>query len=352
MLDNERMTDSEREIAEPDFRPSASLDALRRRARLVRFVREFFEQRGYWEVATPVLSHDVVVDAHLDPFVVQDDLHGTLFLQTSPEFGMKRLLAAGAKAIYQITRAFRRGERGELHNPEFTILEWYRAGDTHIEQMAFTEELTRAVFREFAATGIDDVDYERLTYDAAFERYCGTRVLELDRRQLRELAARHDLAPPAGLREDDRDGWLNLLLTSLVEPHLGIERPVLLYDYPASQCALACVRDAPPVPPLDKGGKERAVAERFELYVNGIEICNGYHELRDADELRRRMDEQAEIRRREGHRRLPADNRLLAAMEAGLPASSGVALGLDRLVMLAFGLQRLEEVVAFPIDRA
>jgi lysyl-tRNA synthetase class 2 len=167
------------------------------------------------------------------------------------------------------------------------------------------------------------------------------RVLSLETSRLVELAKTHNVAVPDSLSRDDRDGWLNLLLAELVEPHLGRNRPTFLYDYPASQAALARIRPGQP-----------SVAERFELYVSGIEICNGYHELTDADELRRRINVQAEMRAADGRRKLPAASRLLACMDAGLPASAGVALGFDRLAMLALGKQALSEVLAFPFDRA
>ena len=322
-----------------DYLPTASLATLKRRAALLRFVRHYFDSHGYFEVETPVLSREIVVDAHLDPFVVEESPR--MFLQTSPEFGMKRLLAVGAEAIYQIARAFRRGESGTLHNPEFTICEWYRAGDTHLEQMDFVESLTRAVFKQFSNSPLPPEPFDRLSYDAAFERYLGTGVSHLDCDDLRRLAGQHDIAPPRSLRHEDRDGWLNLLLTGCVESNLGNNGPLFLYDYPASQAALAKVRHENP-----------PVAERFELYVKGIEICNGYHELLDADELRRRNAEQSRLREIEGSRALPGDSRLLAAMEAGLPPCSGVALGLDRLAMLAFGLTHIDEVIAFPFERA
>lgn len=349
------------------WRPSASLAILRMRAELLHSIRGFFRERGYLEVETPILSRDVVVDAWLDPFSTrwladergQSGAEGTgagdeLFLQTSPEFAMKRLLAAGAPPLFQIARVMRQGELGRLHNPEFTMLEWYRPGDTHHEQMAFTEELVRHVFEQARTLRADDagghepvrlptVPFERLTYDEAFERYAGTRVLELSIADLAELARRLDVGIPQSLavREDERDAWLNLLLADVVDPQLGRERPVFLYDYPASQAALAKVRPGPP-----------PVAERFELYIAGIELCNGYHELTDPAELRRRIAVHAAQRAREGRRPLPEESRLLDAMEAGLPECSGVALGFDRLALLAFGAESLAEVIAFAFERA
>lgn len=328
----------------PDFLPTAALETLQRRAELLRVVRAFFDERGYWEVETPVLSRDVVVDAHLEPFTTTDADGTTLFLQTSPEFAMKRLLAAGATAIYQIARAFRREECGTQHNPEFTMLEWYRVGDTHRDQMAFTEQLVRHVFEQFPRSALErspESPFDRLTYDESFERHLGRRVLRLTAAELRELAVSRDIRFPATLADEDRDEWLNLLLVECVEPGLRAAGPTFLHDYPASQASLAVVRDEQP-----------PVAERFELYVGGVEICNGYHELTDADELRRRIAVQSAIRARNHRRPLPADSRLLAAMQHGLPPCSGVALGIDRLAMLALGGRTLGEVLAYPIDRA
>jgi elongation factor P--(R)-beta-lysine ligase len=284
-------TDERKAEKSGDFRPTASLETLHVRARLLAAVRRFFETRGYWEVETPVMSHDIVVDAHLEPFVVPLEASGDareMFLQTSPEFGMKRLLASGATAIYQVSRVMRRGELGRFHNPEFTMIEWYRTGDTHYDQMQVVEQLVAEAFRAAGrsktrrAEGVEEskgsksrkveasAPFPRIAYDEAFARFAGSRVLHLSPRQLGELAARHGIVPPPGLAADDRDGWLNLLLAELVEPHLGRDRPTFLYDYPASQAALARIRrDDPPV------------AERFELYIDGIEICNGYHELTD-----------------------------------------------------------------------
>lgn len=338
-----------------DWRPTASLEVLKQRAVLLDAMRRVFHDAGYWEVETPILSADIIVDAHLDPFVAQcspGPLPGDLktggrelFLQTSPEFAMKRLLAAGADAIYQIGRVFRNGEQGERHNPEFTMAEWYRAGIDHHAQMDFTEQLVRAIFSAAesfrSGSAFDKAPFERMTYNEAFERFAGCEVLELDANELRDLTETHELSPPESLAADDRDGLLNFLLAEVVEPELGFDRPVFLYDYPASQAALAKIRN-----------DDLPVAERFELYISGVEICNGYHELTDPEEFARRMQTQNALRRSENARPLPESNRLLEAMRAGLPASSGVALGVDRLVMLALGKSDLSEVIAFPFERA
>ena len=332
------MTDSRRDIA----LPTASLATLRRRAELLAAIREFFHAHDYWEVETPALSRESVIDAHLDPFVAEDVDGTRYFLQTSPEFGMKRLLAAGAEAIFQITRAYRRGETGALHNPEFCMLEWYRTGDTHVEQMEFTESLVRHLVDRFSApVTVPPEPFERIRYDDAFARWAGHRVLTLSGSELRAMAAELGVTAPPGLTDDDRDEWLNLLLNTCIERHLGVEAPVFLVDYPESQAALAVVRK-----------EEPPVAERFELYVNRIEVCNGYHELTDVEELRRRNARQLKLRRSLGLAALPEPHRFVAALEQGLPPSAGVALGVDRLALLLFGGESLADVLPFPGDRA
>lgn len=322
-----------------DFRPAASLEALRLRAELLRRARAFFEQRGFLEVETPCLSADVAVDRHLDPLstVLPDDVRRPergrrLFLQTSPEFHMKRLLAAGSGAIYQIARVFRAGERGPRHNPEFTLIEWYRPGDSYQQGMALLSDLAEALLARGAA--------ERLSYAEAFRRHTGidpqaASLDELDRAMATDSGGAPDFLP------QDRDGRLDYLLVTRVEPHLGRERPLILFDYPASQAALAQVRPGPP-----------PVAERFELYVDGIELANGYHELLDPAALIERNRVNNQKRQADGKPALPEESRLLSAMQTGLPDSVGVALGFDRLAMLAAGASSIDQVLAFPIDRA
>ncbi|MBM79996.1 MAG: EF-P lysine aminoacylase GenX [Planctomycetaceae bacterium] len=331
-----------------DFHPTATLQTLKARAQLLEVVREYFREHDYWEVETPMLSEDIVVDAHLDPYIVDDGAFRR-FLQTSPEFHMKRLLAVGAEAIFQVTHAFRQRELGTLHNPEFTIVEWYRLGDTYHDQMKFTQGLVTRVFeaaKRIRGTreSMSDVSelFSKITYDEAFKAHTGSHVIRCSPEELVLKAERHQVSIPDTQNRDDRDGLLNLLLSELVEPHLGKSEPTFLLDYPASQAALARIRrdDYPPV------------AERFELYIRGIEICNGYQELTDPDELTNRIEEQLAIRQAEGADQLPSESRLLAAMRAGLPECSGVALGFDRLVMLALGCERLSDVLAFPFDRA
>jgi len=320
-----------------DFRPTATLAALELRARLLAKTRQFFDSRGFIEVETPILSAEIVVDRHLEPFWTDLDagpLSRRLYLQTSPEFAMKRLVAAGATAIYQITRAFRQGEIGSRHNPEFTIVEWYRVGDNYDAGMTLLSDLCDALL------GLGPAD--RITYRAAFVEHVGIDPLVADIPTLIAATARHGLMPPESFPRDDRDVWLDFLLTELVEPRLGCERPAILHDYPPSQAALAQVRHTDDAP----------VAERCELYVRGIELANGYHELLDAEVLRERNRVNNQLRHADGHATLPEESRLLAAMEHGLPPCMGVALGFDRIVMLAAGTNSIRDVIAFPIDRA
>jgi elongation factor P--(R)-beta-lysine ligase len=316
----------------PDIVPSASWSNLQLRAGLLRRLREFFHDRGFLEVETPILSADTVVDRHLDPFSIQVDSR-TLWLQTSPEFAMKRLLAAGAEAIYQVSRVFRQEEKGPLHNPEFTLVEWYRTGDDYHAGMKLTSDLCEAL--------LDCGPAELLSYADAFQRHVGINPHTVDLERLIAAAHQCDSRPPESMAREDRDGWLDWLLTERVQADLGIDRPTLLYDFPASQAALAQIR--PGNPPL---------AERFELYVSGRELANGYHELLDPSELRRRNAEANQLRQRDGKPRLPEESGLLAAMDRGLPPAVGCALGFDRLVMLAAGARSIDEVIAFPWDRA
>jgi elongation factor P--(R)-beta-lysine ligase len=282
------------------------------------------------EVETPLLSHDTVIDRHLDPIPVtlfsdprEPRVGQSMWLQTSPEFGMKRLLASGATAIYQITRAFRGGEAGPLHNPEFTMVEWYRVGDDYAAGMQLLADLAEDVL------GVGQP--ERLTYRNAFLRHA----------QVDPFSEAPIPIPKHLPNSASGDIVLDYILTTHVEPQLGRDQPTILYDYPASQSALAQVR--PGGPP---------VAERFELYFHGIELANGYHELLDPAALRERNIATNQLRLADGKYTLPHDSRLLAAMEHGLPACSGCALGLDRLLMALTGASTIQEVMAFTIDRA
>lgn len=318
-----------------DFRPTASWKNLRLRAELLRRLREFFSGHGFLEVETPILSADTVVDRHLDPLPVSGDTPGPgrLWLQTSPEFSMKRLLAAGGEAIYQVTKAFRQGECGPLHNPEFTMVEWYRVGDGPAEGMELLGNLCHTL--------LDRGPAEIITYGEAFDRYVGIDPHSAGNDELAAVVQSRSVGVPESLGADDHDGWLDLLLVECVQPHLGIGRPTILCDYPAGQAALARIRPGEP-----------SVAERFELFVSAVELANGYHELLDPVELRARNARNNALRLADGKPALPEQSRLLAAMDSGLPAATGVALGFDRLVMLAAGADHINQVIPFPIDRA
>ena len=246
---------------------------------------------------------------------------------------MKRLLASGAQAIYQITRAFRQGEIGPRHNPEFTIVEWYRVGDDYDRGMTLLSDLCEALLGLGAA--------ERVTYRQAFIAHAGVDPLTASSEQLCAAGRARGLEPPESFTSEDHDAWLDWLLTELVEPKLGQTRPTILCDYPASQAALAQLRQ-----------DDVAVAERCELYVRGVELANGYHELLDPAVLVERNRVNNRDRVADGKSSLPEESRLLDAMRHGLPPCMGVALGFDRVVMLAAGATSIADVIAFPIERA
>lgn len=336
-----------------DWRPGASLERLRLRARVAAAVRAFFAVRGVLEVETPALAAATVTDPHLASLSCR--FHGPgapaggleLYLQTSPEVHMKRLLAAGSGPIYQLARAFRDGEAGGRHNPEFTLLEWYRPGFDHHALMDEVEALLAAVLG--SGSVVAGAPAERLTYSELFARHAG---VDPHRAATEDLEAALDAAGVGAPRLDpeDRDGRLHLLLTHVVEPRLPEDRITFVYDFPASQAALARVR--PSSAPVGEPEPEPAVAERFEVYAGPLELANGFHELTDPHEQRRRFEADLAARRRLGLPVPPLDERFLAALEAGLPPCAGVALGFERLVMLAAGARTLAEVMAFPVDRA
>lgn len=319
-----------------EWRPAASLAALRTRASLLRKLREFFWDRGFLEVETPLLSAEVIPEPHIEPIRTV----GGEFLQASPEMHMKRLLAGGAEDIFQVTHSFRANERGRLHNPEFTIVEWYRVGDDMTAGVDLLDELMQTLLNTPPAV--------RTTYADAFKRHVGICPHTATIEELAALAQSSGwLEPSTSERPEnapvDRDEWLNLLLSQRVEPELGADRPEIIYHYPASQASLATTI------PSEHGHK---VAERFELYWRGVELANGFHELTDATELRTRFEEVNAARATTGCPALPLPEELLAAMKRGMPNSAGCALGFDRLAMLAANAASIEEVIAFPVCRA
>ncbi len=286
------------------------------------------------EVETPLLASAPVTDPNIDAIATVNPLVGDhpCYLQTSPEFAMKRLLAAGSGPIYQICKAFRRSERGARHNPEFTMLEWYRPG------MAL--EVLMDEVAEVIQLALGDRPVRRLSYRQAFLNAAQLDPFTATVAQLRDCAARQ---LELSFDSDDRDTWLQLLMSTVVEPSLDAHEITLVDDFPATQAALAKTA-------TDVQG--RLVARRFEAFCGGMELANGYDELCDASELLRRMRRDHQQRRAAGQELPPIDRHLLAAMQAGLPECSGVAMGLDRLLMLSSRCSRIDEVLAFPLERA
>ncbi|WP_428312253.1 EF-P lysine aminoacylase EpmA [Hydrocarboniphaga sp.] len=313
------------------WRPDASLATLKARAELNGSVRAFFCQRGVLEVETPILSAHATVDRFIDSFQTRDGR----WLQTSPEFAMKRLLAAGSGAIFQIARVFRLEEQGRHHNPEFTMLEWYRPGFSLHQLMDEVEALMHLLVGNDAA-------FERMSYREAFVHYAGFDPHVSSAEQMRAAAIASDLVSSGDFAEETADFWLDLWMSRVVSPALGLSTPSFVYDFPASQSALARIRhDQPPV------------AERFELFWRGIELANGFHELADANEQRARFEADQQYRSDAELVVPPYDAHLIAALDSGaFPDCSGVALGLDRLLMLKLGLSELKQVLAFSADRA
>nr|WP_287836736.1 EF-P lysine aminoacylase EpmA [Halomonas sp.] len=318
-----------------NWQPTATMGTLRERARLIATVRAFFAARDIWEVETPVLGQGGSTDVHLvslSSLARTDKGQRKLWLQTSPEFHMKRLLAADSGPIFQLAKSFRDGEVGARHNIEFTMLEWYRPGFT----LAQLIEETTALVAHVLPQSPGPVVYYR--YRELFHRHLEVDPFTTSLVTLRSLAAERGNMSAQALAEEGRDTCLDLLMGMVIEPTLGQQELSVVVDYPASQAALARRHQ-------DADGEW--VASRFELYLNGIELANGYDELTDAEEQRQRFDADNAERRRLGLPEVDVDAHLLAALEQGLPASSGVALGLDRLIQLALGKTRLEEVLAF-----
>lgn len=321
-----------------DWRPSATPAALRLRARLYQWLREYFVARGVLEVETPMLSAAGNTDPNIESFRTRFNGHvdagaAQRWLRTSPEYPLKRLLAAGIGDCYEIGRVFRDGEAGGRHNPEFTMLEWYRVGWDHHRLMVEVGEIVRGALALVARP----ISVRTLGYRELFLEYAG-----LDPHQCEESALRRPLAGFA-IRDDGltRDDWLDLLLTHRIEPQLRDDTLLLVHDYPASQAALARIR--PGTPP---------VAERFEAMLGGIELANGYHELADPGEQDGRFGADLARRRSRGAVEPPPDACLIEALAHGLPGCAGVALGLDRLLMAMQGTRRIADVLAFDFGRA
>ena len=363
-------------MSDVKFRP-ADVDALVRRAGLYRLIRAFFDERGFVETTTPTLSRDVVVDrfvhsipVNVEKCWIEPDVFSerrfsareksrqeatTFYLQTSPEFAMKRLIASGMSAIYQICPAFRLGDRGTLHNVEFSMLEWYRVGDDYETGRAFLAEFVSTIAARFRTeAGEPPLDWAREIVQRPFGAlFCEKTGLDPHFCSVSDLLALCDArsipypesyADPNG--SATKDDLLDLVFSELVQPNL--EDATIVYDYPASQSQLAKTSEV-----LDpRTGKRALVSRRFELFARGIELANGYDELRDPGVLRARIAETSRERLADGSPELPAESRLLAAMDSGFPQCSGCALGVDRLLLVLTGKERIDETLAFPIELA
>jgi elongation factor P--(R)-beta-lysine ligase len=317
------------------WRPTATHAALVHRARMLCTTRAFFEQRGVLEVETPILSAAAVSDPQIESLATQiAGLPGRRYLCPSPEYAMKRLLAAGSGDIYQICKVFRDAERGRWHNPEFTMIEWYRLGQDDAALMDEVEALLGQLLAPMRSLG----GAERLSFSEALQRHAGVDAFESSDADLLEAARLHDIHCDAEL---DRDAKLDLLMGLVVGPRLGRERPCFVCDYPASQAALARLKPGLP-----------QVAARFELYLDGLELANGFHELAEAKEQRVRFTRDLALRGARGQSQPPLDENLLAALDHGLPDCAGVALGFDRVVAIALGAGRLADAMAFSVDDA
>ena len=302
----------------------ASLDAVRERARIYRQIRNFFNQRGCLEVDTPLLQPATATDPNIESLTLSQNGRSG-YLQSSPEFAMKRLLAAGSGSIFQICHAFRGGEQGRLHNPEFSMLEWYRVGYDYRDLMHEIELL-------ISTLSLRQCSFEYTSYRELFAEALQLDIDAIELEQLRELSAQK--VPGSDCAEFEHDQCLDLLMGCVIAPTLtGYQ---FVYDYPISQAALARASATQP-----------GYAERFELFHDGIELANGFSELTDADEQRARFEQDLEVRRRRGLAEYPIDENLLAALAAGIDDCAGVALGLDRLLMVILDLDDIDQVLTF-----
>ncbi|MEN4981988.1 EF-P lysine aminoacylase EpmA [Acinetobacter modestus] len=320
------------------YQPTCSIEALKARAEMYQKIRQFFAERKVLEVETPVLSQAAVTDVHLASVQVQRHIHGKLntqYLQTSPEFPMKRLLASGSGAIYQICKVFRDDEHGRKHNSEFTMLEWYRPG---LDLKALMHE-TADLLEVCLAHRFGEVRPYILSYKHAFQDRLDINPLQASLKQLKETANRVGLNLDLG---NDRLGYIDLLFSHFVEPSLGFDAPVFLTDFPPEMASLAKVK-------TDEDGE--LVAARFEVYIEGLELANAYDELLDAKILAERFDADNIERAQQGLPVIPTDQHLLAALPH-MPECSGIALGVDRLLMVAMNKMKIDQVITFPAEIA
>ncbi len=324
-----------------DWQPTLSVEIARKRAQIIAQIRAFFHDKKVLEVETPALSQGTITDVHIEAL----DCHynylqesavnkaNQLYLQTSPEFAMKRLLASGYGDIFQICKAYRHEPFGRYHNPEFTLLEWYRLGFDHFQLMDEVAELLSLVLK--------CEEPEKLSYQQVFLHYVNIDPLTATTVELLHLLESRGKLSDWIVQEDDTDLLLQLIFSELIEPQIGKKVPCFIYHFPRTQAALAKIS------PIDN-----RVAERFECYYKGIELVNGFHELTDAKQQQQRFEQDNQIRKLKGLAEKPIDKKFIAALQTGLPACSGVALGIDRLIMLACNCAHISDVISFPINRS
>lgn len=319
-----------------DWQPSANIETLKKRAQLLADVRLFFAKRDVLEVETPILSLAAPTAPYLDSFQTDfiplgsQETH-TYYLQTSPEFAMKRLLAAGSGAIFQVAKVFRNGESGRQHSPEFNMLEWYRPELNFEQLMDEVDTLLQTTVNTKAAV--------KFTYQEVFQQYLTIDAFSCSDEKLKQLAKTY----VEGIKDSwqmNKDDWLELLMSQVIEPQLAkLDTPVFIYDFPASQAQLAKVGE-------DINGNH--IAKRFELYAGGMELANGYDELLDGNELKQRFEHDNQERKKQSKPVMPIDENMLAAMNADWPYQcTGVALGFDRLMMLVMEKKNIRDVQSF-----
>lgn len=312
------------------WHPSASIELLQQRAQFIAKIRQFFSSRHYLEVETPIMAQFGVTDVYLSN--IKATFRGRSYcLQTSPEYHMKRLLAAGSGPIFQLARVFRDDELGRWHNPEFTLLEWYQLG---IDHHALMEEMDLLL-----QTLLQTEPMIKKTYQEAFIESCDLDPFTASIDQFKKVLLNNQLDTVLSSQEQDRDQYLFLLMSHVVEPFLGkVNAPVAVYDFPPSQASLAKIQNG--------------VAERFEVYYQGVELANGFHELTDVHAQAKRFVQDNELRKQHGLPVAEADHYLLQALEHGLPSCSGVALGVDRLLALALEQPGIANILSFDFSRA
>jgi lysyl-tRNA synthetase class 2 len=323
----------------PDWQPTCALELLMARAELYKKIRFFFEKKGVLEVETPLLSHAIGTDPNLDFFITEFNwaaMRQQLYLQTSPEFAMKRLLAAGSGSIFQISKAFRNGESGRYHNPEFTLLEWYRSGFDLEQLMDEIAELMCLLLCEKGITRVERISYRDLVYDDT-----GLDCLNFDYQSYQQFAEKQGLPEAASVCGEEHAIWLDFLFSHIIQPKLRHKTIYLVYGYPACLSSLARINAENPL-----------ITERVELFVNRVELGNGYFELGDVSEQERRFIAEMKVRSEKKLTSATIDNKLLAALYAGLPDCAGMAIGLDRLLMVLTDSPRIDDVLSFCIDRA